>query len=55
MDVLEKLCHHPSLAIAVTGGLLCLNVVKNVSQVEGNLQYTEKIIAASQMMAVTKL
>lgn len=45
-------CHHSSLAVAVIDGLLCLSVMKNVSQVEGNLQYTEKFIMAIQMMAV---
>lgn len=55
VGILGKLCHHSSLAVAVIDSLLCLSVMKNVSQVEGDLQYTEKFIMAVQMMAVMTL
>lgn len=55
VDILAKLCHHPSLAVTVIDGLLCLSVMKNVNQVQGCLQYTEKFIMATQMMTVMKL
>lgn len=55
VGILEKLCHHPSLAVSVINGLLCLSVTKNVSQVQGYLLYTEKFIMATQMMTVMEL
>lgn len=55
MDILEKLCHHPFLAVTVIDGLLCLSVMKNVNQGQGYLQYTEKFIMATQMMTAMKL